>query len=499
MKPATALLTLLAFGFSAAVHAAETTKAPGKPNILLILADDLGWGDLSCYPQDPAHPDSPIETPHLDALAAQGVKFTQAYSQNMCSPSRAAILTGRLPQRFGYYDNGCSSAGLPKSESTLAELLRKHGYATACIGKWHLGDRAGYRPLDRGFDRFYGFLGAAHDYFKPSVGSTGSVGILHEGAYVFDQDAPVQSMKHLTDQLTDVTIEFIHRCQESQRPFFIYLPYNAPHGPEQPRLDRRAEFETMPHVQNHGRTLARSLIDGIDVNVGRIMRDLFLRRLDGNTLVIFASDNGGNDYETSAGFRTVTHNGGLRGCKFMCWEGGIRVPLILRWPGHLPKGAIYTKPVNLVDLYATIAAAAGAAIPEGRKLDAVNLLPFVEGRDPGTPHNVIHACNARGGQQWSVRQGDWKLVNDYPDTSYFHVKPRPATILGLFDLSKDPGERRNLLDRFPDKATELKKLHEQFMEDCPPTILQKAPVTRENTPAQAAPLRRPVEAGQRGR
>lgn len=453
---------LCALGTNA--YAAEATK----PNIILILADDLGWGDLSCYPQDPANPDAPMRTPNLDSLASQGVKFTQAYSQTMCSPARAALLTGRFPQRFGYYDNDCARVGVPKTEVTISELLRKQGYATACFGKWHVGLPDGCRPLDRGFDRFYGFLGAAHDYFKPSVG-TDTEGDVHEGSFVYDQDKPVTSMKHLTDQLTDKALEFIQSSERSRKPFFIYLAYNAPHGPMQPRADTLEEFKRMP-AKEPGRTLARALEDGIDTNVARILRELLLSRLETNTIVVFASDNGGNEYETTAGIRTVEHNGGLRGCKFMTWEGGVRVPLIIRWPGKLPQGSTFSKPVNLVDLYATIAAAAGTSLPAERQLDGIDLLPFVTGRNPNTPHDITYACNNRDGAQWSVRKGDWKLVNDYPDTTFFDVRPVPATIQGLFNVAESQRERRNQIGEFPEIADSLRKLHEDFRASCPPSI-----------------------------
>jgi len=466
------IVCLIVAAISCSIQAA-TIETP-KPNVMLILADDAGWGDLSCYPQDPANPDAPIYTPHLDSLAAQGVRFTQAYSQNMCSPARAALLTGRFPQRFGFYDNSGSATGLPKTERTLAELLRAHGYATACIGKWHVGHLPGFRPLDRGFDRFYGFLGAAHDYFKPSVG-TDTEGDVHEGGFVYDQEKPVTKMKHLTDQLTDEAIEFIRSSAQAREPFFLYLPYSAPHGPLQPRQDLVEEFQRIP-TKEPGRTLTRALIDGMDAGIGRLLRELFLTRLETNTLVIFASDNGGNEYESPDGaIRSVGHNGGLRGTKFMTWDGGIRVPLIVRWPGHLPSGDAYAKPVSLVDIFATVAAAAGIKAPATQPLDGVNLLPFVTGENPGTPHQVLFACNGRNSKQWSVREGDWKLVSDYPDTSFFQARPRPETLVGLYHMTESvPKERKNQIAEHPEIAAGLRKTYDDFMASCPPSIADRA-------------------------
>ena len=363
-------------------------------------------------------------------------------------------------------------AGIPKTEVTLAEFLREHGYATACIGKWHVGLEEGSRPLDRGFDRFYGILGPAHDYFDPTVGSD-EHGKLEKGSYVYDQDKPVTEMKYITDQLTDVAIDFIRASAGAGKPFFLYLPFNAPHGPSQPRPDIFEQFKRMPS-KNPPRNRIRAVEDSIDANVGRLLRELFFSGLDSNTIVVFSSDNGGNEYETRDGeVRSHEHNGGLRGCKFTTWEGGFRVPLIIRWPGRFPANATYTQPVSLVDLYATVAAAAGIEIPKSRPLDSVDLLPFVTGSHPGTPHEVLFACNALDGKQWSVRKGDWKLVHDYAYQDPRDEKSAPM-ILGLYDMSADvPRERENLIDRYPEIAAELRKLHDEFVASCPPSLGRK--------------------------
>jgi len=449
-------------------HRITDFRTRGRPNVIVILADDVGWGDLSCYPQSPANPDAATFTPQLDGLAATGVRFTQATAQCMCSPSRAGLLTGRFPQRFGFYDLADAAVGLPEDERTLAEAFRDAGYATACIGKWHLGREAGHRPLDRGFERFFGFYGASHDYFRPDVGHDKESG--GDGDFVYDQERPVESMRHLTDELTDRAIDFIRTSHAAGRPFFVYLPYSAAHGPLQPRPDLLAALEAKPGARHRGRTLARALIDGLDEGVGRILRELYLANLDDDTIVVFTSDNGGNEYESPAGIRTVTHTGGLRGRKFTTWEGGIRVPLIVRWPGHLAKGSVYDKPVNLVDLVPTLAAAARIPLGPVKPLDGVDLLPYLDGTESGPPHDVIHACLGPDRPQWSVRKGDWKLVSDVP----FHAKPQPPVILGLYDLASDPGERTNLAARYPERVAELRREHEAFMAACPPSIAATA-------------------------
>ena len=473
MKMTTRLtLALLLLAPLVALHAAVS---PSLPNLILILADDLGYGDLSCFRQDASNVDSPTLTPHIDSLAAQGVKFTHAYAPQMCSPSRASLLTGKYSQRFGFYENQDAAVGLPKSEQTLAELLAAHGYATACIGKWHLGHLPGFRPLDRGFERFYGFLGAAHDYFKPSVG-TDTEGAIHEGSFVYDQDRPVAEMKYLSEQLADVAIDFIDRNQKAGKPYFLYLPFNAPHGPAQPKPELEREFARFPEVKNKGRTTIRAVIDSLDQNVGRIMRELFLRGLDRNTLVIFASDNGGNEYEFVDGIRTVQHNGGLRGRKFLLWEGGIRVPLIIRWKGTLPAGATFIGTCNLFDVFATVAAAARVAIPPERHVDAVDLLAYVRGEKTGAPHDTIHATLLPNQDEWCVRVGDWKLVQGQ-DSLRAGTLGQPLTtksprVVGLYNLKDDPVERRNLIEQFPDQVAKLREAHRQFMSTCPPSIAQ---------------------------
>lgn len=455
--------------------ASVAASLPAKPNIIIILSDDLGHGDLSCYRQEANFHDSPAHTPHIDSLAAQGVKFSQAYAAQMCSPSRASLLTGRYAQRFGFYENQDADAGLPKSEVTLAELLQSHGYATACIGKWHVGHRPGHRPLDRGFERFYGFLGAAHDYFKPGVG-TDTEGPIHEGSFIWDQDQPVTSMKYLTDQLGEVAVTFIDQSQRARKPFFLYLAFNAPHAPAQPKPEIEREMARLPGVQNQARNAARAMIDSLDQNVGRLMRELFLRGIDRQTLVVFASDNGGNEYEFADGIRSVQHNGGLRGRKFLLWEGGIRVPLILRWKGTLPEGKVFTGLCNLFDVFATAASAASAPIPPGRQLDSVDLLPYARGEKTGDPHQTLHATFMPSRDEWCVRIGDWKLIRGQDSLRAGTVGKaggaKSPIVTGLYRISDDPFERRNLLAEFPEKAAMLREAHQRFIASCPPSLGQ---------------------------
>jgi arylsulfatase A-like enzyme len=449
------------------------TRPANRPNVVLILADDMGFGDLSCYRQDPANVDAPTFTPHIDALAAGGVKFTNAYSQPMCSPARAALLTGRYPQRFGVYGNHDVYGGLPRDVTLLPELMKQAGYATACVGKWHLGHVDGGRPLDRGFERFYGFLGASHDFFKPDIG-TDTDGAMYQGSWVWDQDKKVESIKYMTTQLTDVAIDFIDSAQKQNKPFFLYLAYNAPHGPHQAEEQAIQELGRYPHVKNKSRTVVRAMIDSLDQNVGRIQRELFLRGIADDTIIIFASDNGGDEYEQADGLLTVHHNGGLRGRKFTLYEGGIRVPMIVRWTSVLPEGKVYDKPALLLDAYRTIANAAGAAVPRGQTLDSVDVVPFLTAKGDANrvaadaPHPMIYSMMP-GNDVWAIRRDDWKLIQDF-DSTFVPSGPRGPTILGLYNLANDPWERNNLLESNPEKAKELRAAIDAFRAECAPSL-----------------------------
>lgn len=463
--------------FASTVSSAQTTQPQPQqklkqPNVVVILADDMGYGDLSCFRHDPANVDGAALTPHIDSLAAQGVKFTNAYSMPMCSPARAALLTGRYPQRFGFYGNADAHIGLPKDEILLPQLMKQNGYATACIGKWHVGHQDGFRPLDRGFDRFYGMLGASHDYFKASVG-TDTDGPMYEGSHVWDQDKKVEKIKYLTTQLTDEALGFIDGAQKANKPFFLYLAYNAPHGPEQAEPETEKEFARFPNVRTNARTTVRAMLDSLDKNVGRIQRELFLRGIADDTLIVFAADNGGNEYEEPTYMRTVEHNGGLRGRKFTVWEGGLRVPLIMRWTRALPQGVVDGRNVCLLDTFATAVSAAGGTLPAGRKYDSVDLVPFVTANQAAVPHEAIYGMMPTKNKNWSIRKGDWKLISE-SDSAFSKNGPKGPPSVSLFNLVNDPWERNNVFDKEPAKAAELRGARDAFVAECKPSIADLA-------------------------
>ena len=421
MHPCSALAFLLAFS----VLVTPTLAAP--PNILLIVADDLGYADVGF------HGSRDILTPHLDALAASGIRFTDGYvSGPYCSPSRAGLMTGRYQTRFGHEFNIVGgSQGLPITETTLAERLHAAGYATGLVGKWHLGELPEMHPQRRGFNEFFGFLAGAHDYFQ-------APGIVR-GA------TPVQETEYLTDAFGREAVAFIDRHQ--REPWFLYLAFNAVHTPMQADDTWLAKYSGIADQQR--RTYA-AMTSAMDANIGRVLKKVADSGLDGQTLVIFLSDNGG---ATMPG-TTVngSRNDPLRGSKRTTLEGGVRVPFLLAWPGHVTPG-VYHQPVIQLDAYATALAAAGVAVQPQWALDGVNLLPFVSGERTAAPHAALYW---RLGPQMAIRVGDWKLVR-YDSNADTNTGDRnqPVTPAKLYHLSADIGETTDLAAAMPERLREL--------------------------------------------
>ncbi len=406
--------------------------SPRKPNILLILVDDLGYRDLSCQGC------TDFETPHIDSLAASGVRMTLGYvSHPYCSPSRAGILTGRYQQRFGHehnpqYDESNLELGTDVAEIMLPALLTQAGYRTAHIGKWHLGAAEPFRPLQRGYDRFFGFLGGGHHYFKADGKGE------YAGPLWRDQGESEQQPSYLTDDLTDEAIAIIE--QPAEQPFFILLAYNAPHSPDQvpdQYLDRHQGIEHLARRKYAG------LVTGVDEGVGRLMATLEEQGLTEDTLVIFLSDNGGR--------RGSSDNRPLRGNKGWLHEGGLRVPFFMSWPGVLAAGESYTNPVIALDLLPTALALADVPLPPN--LDGKNLMPYLIGKDQEIPHEVLH-WRVCGGEGYALRRGDWKVVHDVS-------MPDPE----LYNLAEDIGEDRNLAAQKPELLAELLQVHHTWNQE----------------------------------
>jgi arylsulfatase A-like enzyme len=411
-------VALLALAGSASTLA--STDPARKPTIVLIVADDLGYGELTVqgFEKD-------IPTPNIDAIAAHGVRFTQGYvSAPLCSPTRAGLATGRYQQRFGHefnpgpQENASSTFGLPRSETMLAERMKSLGYTTGMVGKWHLGFKPELTPPQRGFDAFFGFLGGAHAYLPGP-----------RGASIYRGNTPVVEKEYLTDAFAREAVAFID--QHRNEPFFLYLPFNAVHAPLQAPEKYLSRF---PDIKDQKRRTFAAMTAAMDDAVGRVMGTLDELKLTGQTLVVFISDNGGPTPTTSSG------NGPLRGFKGQMWEGGIRIPLMMQWPGRLPAGKVYDQPVISLDVHPTILAATGAAMSPDWKLDGVDLMPFLTGSAAGRPHETLYW---RMGEKHAIRDGDWKVTAE------------PGTPPGLFNLAQDVGEKTDLSSKNPEKMKEL--------------------------------------------
>jgi arylsulfatase A-like enzyme len=412
-------MRFLALFFALAVAAAE------RPNILLIVGDDMGYADVGF------HGCKDIPTPHLDALAAAGVRCTNGYVTGpYCSPTRAGLLTGRQQNRFGHEYNPGGGNGLPLTETLLPERLAKAGYATGMVGKWHLGAKPEQTPPRRGFEEFFGFLGGAHSYFN-----TG--GILR-GA------EPVKEMDYTTDAFGREAAAFVRGHKD--KPWFLYLAFNAVHTPMDATDARLAKFAAIADKKR--RTYA-AMMSALDDNIGRVRQALQESGQAERTLIFFISDNGG---PTMNGTTTnASSNAPLRGSKRTTLEGGIRVPFLVAWPGQL-KPAVYDSPVVQLDLHATALAAAGVTVGPEAKLEGVDLLPYFSGAKKEAPHDALYW---RFGAQMAIRQGDWKLVRYDGNADTNTGKAQPVSTVKLYDLSKDIHEDKDLAAEQPEKVKQL--------------------------------------------
>jgi arylsulfatase A-like enzyme len=397
---------------------------PRKPNILLILADDMGYAEMG------VQGNTDVPTPNIDAIARNGVRFTSGYvSCPVCAPTRAGLMTGRYQQRFGFETNPGPEAaadakfGLPRTEATLAERLKTAGYATGMVGKWHLGFKPDLQPTARGFDEFFGFLSGANDYL-PNARRGGARSPILRGT------RPVDEPDYLTDAFGREAGSFIGKHRD--RPFFLYLSFNAVHAPMQAVEKYRQRFGSIADPAR--RTFAAKLA-AMDDNIGRVLDVLRTHRLEEDTLIVFLSDNGGPTPQTTSSNRP------LRGFKGQLYEGGIREPFLMQWKGRLPAGVVDNRPVIALDIHPTALVAAGERLPTDRALDGVNLLPHLTGEKSGLPHDTLYW---RFQNQHAIRRGDWKLVQTARGA-------RPE----LYNLSRDTGESTDLAAREPEKLAEL--------------------------------------------
>lgn len=413
---------------------ARIPAAPRRPNIVVILADDMGWGDASMN----GCPD--IATPNIDGLARNGVRFTQFYANAPeCTPSRCALLTGRYPQRVGglecaigvnnvgRYDEAewlqkRGELGLPASETTIARILKNAGYDTACFGKWHLGYDAKFSPNRHGFDEYFGILGGNANYYThEEIG--GRSQLVHNGA--------TDSRKgYLTDLFTQAAIDWL---KSRSRPFFLYLPYNAPHVP----IQDPDEFDPktgMAPVRDRQRPAYSKMVARMDRGIGEVLRRLDAMGAADNTLVFFMSDNGGDPNGRNAPYR---------GAKSRLWEGGIRVPCCIRWPSALPAGLTVSQVALTMDILPTVLAATGVAPPRGRRLDGIDLLPYLKAGRPPVSRTVFWRYKRLAARRKAVRSGDWKYIDDSGEEM-------------LYNIARDETETQNLIPKEPGIAKDLR-------------------------------------------
>jgi arylsulfatase A-like enzyme len=429
MTQATRILQSLAALVAAIVIGTAPTLAPGadKPNVLLIVGDDMGYADVGFQGcQD-------IPTPNLDALAKASVRCTNGYvSGPYCSPTRAGLMTGRYQTRFGHeFNAGAPGSGLPLTETTIASRLKAAGYVTGIVGKWHLGGEERFHPNKRGFDEFFGFLGGSHDYF--------------EDAGILRGTQQVDEKEYLTDAFGREAVAFIEKHKSES--WFLYLAFNAVHTPMQADDPRLMKFA---HISNRQRRTYAAMMSALDDVVGRVRKALDDTGVANNTLVCFISDNGG---PTMPGTTVnASSNKPLRGSKRTTLEGGIRVPFLVSWPGHI-KPAVYDKPVIQLDLTATALTAAGVSPQPDWKLDGVDLAPHFSGTNASAPHQTLYW---RFGQQMAIRDGDYKLVRyDTNADTLTGAGGQPVSSPQLYNLGNDISESKDLAATMPDKVREL--------------------------------------------
>ena len=418
-----------------------------KPNIIFILADDLGYGDISCY-----NTTKLIQTPNIDRIADRGVMMRDAYAYPVSAPTRSAFLTGSQAHEVGVYGNGDSDIpGVGDKRLTFTPLLQEQGYATAWFGKWHQGYDLSNHPMNNGFDVAYGFLGGMHDFYDSKEGSFYNGGPYSQYSHVYDGFMPVKEIGYLTETLTDRAINFIDDNRDN--PFYIYLAYNAPHTPVQAPDSVILKYLKMGHDAIAATRYA--MIDVMDQQIGRILNSVEEQGLENNTMIVFMSDNGPELEENSGGFR---------GTKFTLWEGGVRVPLIASYPGVIPEGTESNSICGIYDMATTfVKLASGDEMSFGTGED---LLPYFQmERNDNVRDEFIIAINPNTNKipytnksvnQLMIRSKEWKLVRD-----------RSRTELALYNLERDPAERVNVYDKHPLIVNKLMKIADDILVDCP--------------------------------
>jgi arylsulfatase A-like enzyme len=422
----------------------QTSAAKRKrPNVVVIISDDMGYADIGC------HGCKDIATPNIDSIARSGIRFTNGYvSCPVCSPTRAGLATGRYQQRFGHeFNTGPppgglrENVGLPLTEVTIADVLKSAGYATGAVGKWHLGMAPHFHPFKRGYDEFFGFLHGGHSYIDPGLGTFNPI---------LRGTEPADEKEYLTDAFTREAVAFVER--HKKEPFFLYLAYNAVHTPMQAPARYKDSFK---EIGDPKRRIYAGMLTAMDEGIGKVLAKLRELGLEEDTLLFFVNDNGGPTQANGS------NNGPLRATKGTMFEGGIRVPFMVKWPRRLKGGQVYEQPVIALDILPTASAAARAKLPIDRTMDGANLLPYLTEDKKGAPHETLFW---RAGQNHAVRKANWKLV-------------RMGSQGGLSDLSLDIGESRDLSKERPEVLKELQQAYEKWSSQMIEPIWTRQPTT----------------------
>lgn len=413
---------------------------PKRPNFLIIYADDLGYGETGIQGC------KDIPTPHIDSIAKNGLRCTQGYvAATYCSPSRAGLMTGKYPTRFGHEFNAITrQSGLSLKEITIADRLRKLGYATAAVGKWHLGESAEYHPTRRGFDEFYGTL-ANTPFFHPTK--------FIDSKLSPDVKAIDDENFYTTDKYAERSVDWIERNRD--KPWLLYLPFNAQHAPLQAP---KKYLDRFPSITDEKRKMFAAMMSAMDDAVGTVLAKIKALGQEQNTIVFFIADNGGPTQSTTS------NNGALRGFKMTTFEGGPRVPFFVQWKGTLPEGKDYTLPVMNLDVMPTCLAAAGSPMEASAGVDGLDLIPYLTGKNPASPHETMYW---RFGEQWAVRHGDWKLVVSKGGNG----KPE------LYNLVKDIGESTDLATGDPKRVADMQMRYDAWSaQQAEPTVKDAKPL-----------------------
>ncbi|WP_158261169.1 MULTISPECIES: sulfatase-like hydrolase/transferase [Pirellulaceae] len=424
---ATFLLALCLF----ASDVLAASKDPAKPNVIILFSDDAGYNEFSM------HGAELFPTPRINSIAANGVRFTNGYvSGTVCSPSRAGLLTGRYQNRFGHEFNippaYSETNGLPLEETTIADVMKQAGYQTIALGKWHLGYAPKFHPMERGFTDFYGFLQGSRSYFpldKPN----------RLNQLLRDRE-PVtpESFEYMTDELALAAADYI--AQSEDRPFFMYVAFNAIHTPNHVL---QADLDSLGGDSRQAKHRAMTI--ALDRAVGTVLDAIEQQEIKDNTIVIFLNDNGG---------ATGHDNTPLRGKKGSAWEGGIRVPFVMQWPGKIAAGKVVDEAVIALDIFPTAMSAAGVSQSPGLPLDGTDLMPFLTGKTPTPPHKTLFW---KSGANWAVRDGNLKLV----------VATGGSGEPELYDLSQDAEEKVNIATQHPEQVKKMETMYMEWKKDFP--------------------------------